>query len=39
MKKYSEVPLWWYGIVFLGSLAIGIGCSVRRLYMLSLIWH
>ena len=28
MKKYPEVPQWWYGIVFLASLAIGIGCSV-----------
>ena len=29
MKKYPEVPQWWYGCVFLASLAIGIGCSVR----------
>jgi hypothetical protein len=29
MKKYAEAPQWWYGLVFLLSLAIGIGCSVR----------
>lgn len=29
MRKYPEVPQWWYGIVFFASLAIGIGCSVR----------
>ncbi|EIN12728.1 OPT oligopeptide transporter [Punctularia strigosozonata HHB-11173 SS5] len=27
MKKYPEAPQWWYGIVFILSLAIGIGCS------------
>lgn len=29
MKKYKEVPQWWYLILFLVSLAVGIGCSVR----------
>ena len=28
MKKYREVPQWWYGLLFLVSLGIGIGCSV-----------
>ncbi|KAI0700193.1 OPT oligopeptide transporter [Cytidiella melzeri] len=27
MKKYTEVPQWWYFILFLASLAVGIGCS------------
>lgn len=30
MKKYKEVPQWWYMLLFVGSLAIGIGCSVRH---------
>ena len=29
MKKYKEVPQWWYLLLFVASLAIGIGCSVR----------
>ena len=28
MQKYPEVPQWWYLILFIGSLAVGIGCSV-----------
>jgi hypothetical protein len=28
MRKYKEVPQWAYLVVFVGSLAIGIGCSV-----------
>ncbi|KAI0764766.1 OPT oligopeptide transporter [Fomes fomentarius] len=27
MKKYKEVPQWWYLILFVVSLAVGIGCS------------
>ncbi|KAJ7581065.1 OPT oligopeptide transporter [Mycena floridula] len=27
MKKYKEVPGWWYGLVFALSLAVGIACS------------
>ncbi|GJE86746.1 OPT oligopeptide transporter [Phanerochaete sordida] len=27
MKKYPEVPQWWYGLLFIASLAVGIGCS------------
>ncbi|EKM51095.1 uncharacterized protein PHACADRAFT_263059 [Phanerochaete carnosa HHB-10118-sp] len=27
MKKYAEVPQWWYGLLFVASLAVGIGCS------------
>ncbi|ETW80571.1 oligopeptide transporter [Heterobasidion irregulare TC 32-1] len=27
MQKYPEVPQWWYLILFIGSLAVGIGCS------------
>ncbi|KAH7106538.1 OPT superfamily oligopeptide transporter [Auriculariales sp. MPI-PUGE-AT-0066] len=27
MKKYDEVPSWWYLALFVASLAIGIGCS------------
>ncbi|KAI0321162.1 OPT oligopeptide transporter [Amylostereum chailletii] len=27
MKKYREVPQWWYLAVFVASLGIGIGCS------------
>jgi hypothetical protein len=34
MKKYREVPQWWYCTVFLISLGIGIGCSVRDLMLL-----
>lgn len=28
MKKYPEVPQWWYLTLFVLSLAVGIGCSV-----------
>lgn len=27
MKKYPEVPQWWYLALFVASLAVGIGCS------------
>ncbi|KAI0341506.1 OPT oligopeptide transporter [Trametopsis cervina] len=27
MRKYAEVPQWWYLVLFIVSLAIGIGCS------------
>ncbi|KAI0266794.1 OPT oligopeptide transporter [Gloeopeniophorella convolvens] len=27
MKKYREVPMWWYLALFVASLAVGIGCS------------
>nr|AGA20382.1 oligopeptide transporter 11 [Phanerodontia chrysosporium] len=27
MRKYPEVPQWWYGLLFLASLGVGIGCS------------
>ncbi|KAI0819456.1 OPT oligopeptide transporter [Trametes gibbosa] len=30
MKKYKEVPQWWYLFLFAASLAIGIGCSYNR---------
>jgi hypothetical protein len=30
MKKYAEVPQWWYIVTFVISLAVGIGCSVRH---------
>ncbi|OJT14828.1 Oligopeptide transporter 1 [Trametes pubescens] len=30
MKKYKEVPQWWYMLLFVGSLAIGIGCSYNH---------
>ncbi len=29
MKKYKEVPQWWYLLLLAGALVIGIGCSVR----------
>lgn len=29
MKKYKEVPQWWYLALFVVSLGVGIGCSVR----------
>ena len=29
MKKYKEVPQWWYLVLLVGALVIGIGCSVR----------
>lgn len=28
MKKYPEVPQWWYLLVLVLSVAVGIGCSV-----------
>ncbi|KAH9855640.1 OPT oligopeptide transporter [Lenzites betulinus] len=30
MKKYQEVPQWWYMALFAASLAIGIGCSYNH---------
>ncbi|TCD68164.1 hypothetical protein EIP91_011442 [Steccherinum ochraceum] len=27
MQKYPEVPQWWYAVLFLLSLGVGIGCS------------
>ncbi|KAI0330064.1 OPT oligopeptide transporter [Cubamyces sp. BRFM 1775] len=30
MKKYKEVPQWWYLLLFVASLAIGIGCSYNH---------
>ena len=29
MKKYKEVPQWWYLVLLVSALVIGIGCSVR----------
>ena len=29
MKKYKEVPQWWYLVLLFSALVIGIGCSVR----------
>lgn len=34
MKKYDEVPQWWYLFLFVCSLAIGIGCSVSNNFTL-----
>lgn len=28
MKRYPEVPQWWYLLLFVLSLGVGIGCSV-----------
>ncbi|RPD65255.1 OPT oligopeptide transporter [Lentinus tigrinus ALCF2SS1-7] len=30
MKKYKEVPQWWYLLLFLIALAVGIGCSYNK---------
>ncbi|PIL27341.1 transporter [Ganoderma sinense ZZ0214-1] len=30
MKKYKEVPQWWYLVLLVGALVIGIGCSYNK---------
>ncbi|KAI0746554.1 OPT oligopeptide transporter [Daedaleopsis nitida] len=30
MKKYKEVPQWWYGLLFFVSLGVAIGCSYNK---------
>ncbi|KAM5530628.1 hypothetical protein V8D89_015697 [Ganoderma adspersum] len=30
MKKYKEVPQWWYLVLLFGALVIGIGCSYNN---------
>ncbi|TBU24331.1 OPT oligopeptide transporter [Dichomitus squalens] len=29
-KKYKEVPQWWYLLLFVAALALGIGCSYNK---------
>ncbi|KAI1798399.1 OPT oligopeptide transporter, partial [Ganoderma leucocontextum] len=30
MKKYQEVPQWWYLLLLVGAVVIGIGCSYNK---------
>ncbi|KZV85364.1 OPT superfamily oligopeptide transporter [Exidia glandulosa HHB12029] len=38
MKKYKEVPQWWYLSLFLVSLGVGIGCSYSAKIVLMPAW-
>jgi len=38
MKKYREVPQWWYLSLYVISLAVGIGCSYSTDFVLMPAW-